>query len=81
MDMKDIKYVPKDITVDAGTTITWTNSDSVPHTVTKEGGPGGEFDSGDIGPGDTFELTADVPGKVDYVCTIHPDQTGTFTVK
>lgn len=81
VDMKDIQFVPKDITVKAGTTITWTNSDSVPHTVTKDGGPGGDFDSGDIEPGDTFELTADVPGKVNYVCTIHPGQAGTFTVK
>jgi plastocyanin len=81
VDMKDIQFMPKDITVKAGTTITWTNSDSVTHTVTKEGGPGGNFDSGDVAPGDTFELTADVPGKVDYVCTIHPGQSGTFTVK
>ena len=81
VDMKDIQFVPKDITVKAGTTITWTNSDEVPHTVTKEGGPGGDFDSGNVEPGDTFELTVDVPGKVDYVCTIHPGQAGTFTVE
>ena len=81
VDMKDIQFMPKDITVKAGTTITWTNSDSVAHTVTKEGGPGGDFDSGNVEPGETFELTADVPGKVDYVCTIHPGQAGTFTVK
>jgi plastocyanin len=81
VDMKDIKFVPKDVTVKAGTTITWTNSDEVPHTVTKDGGPGGQFDSGNIEPGATFELTADVPGTVDYVCTIHPGQAGTFTVE
>ena len=81
IDMKDIKFVPEDVTVKAGTTITWTNSDQVPHTVTKDGGPGGDFDSGNIEPGGTFELTADVPGTVDYVCTIHPGQAGTFTVK
>jgi plastocyanin len=81
VDMKDIQFVPKDITVEAGTTITWTNSDQVPHTVTKEGGPGGDFDSGNVEPGGTFELTADVPGKINYVCTIHPGQAGTITVK
>jgi plastocyanin len=81
VDMKDIKFVPENVTVPAGTTITWTNSDEVPHTVTKEGGPGGDFDSGNIEPGDTFELTADVPGKTDYVCTIHPGQAGSFTVE
>ena len=81
VDMKDIQFVPKDVTVDAGTTITWTNSDSVPHTVTKDGGPGTDFDSGNVEPGDTFEQTFDAPGKVDYVCTIHPGQSGTVTVK
>ena len=81
VDMKDIQFVPKDVTVDAGTTITWTNSDSVPHTVTKEGGPGADFDSGNVDPGATFEQTFDEPGTVDYVCTIHPGQAGTVTVK
>ena len=74
--MKDIQFVPKDVTVKAGTTITWTNSDQVPHTVTKEGGPGADFDSGNVDPGATFEQTFDEPGKVDYVCTIHPGQAG-----
>jgi plastocyanin len=81
VDMKDIQFVPKAVTVKAGTTITWTNSDSVPHTVTKDGGPGDDFDSGNVEPGDTFEQTFDKPGKVDYVCTIHPGQAGTVTVK
>jgi len=81
VDTKDIQFVPKDVTVDAGTTITWTNSDSVPHTVTKEGGPGADFDSGNVDPGATFEQTFDEAGTVDYVCTIHPGQAGTVTVK
>ena len=81
VDIKDIQFVPKDITVDAGTTITWTNSDSIPHTVTKEGGPGADFDSGNVDGGGTFEQKFDEAGTVDYVCTIHPGQTGTITVK
>ena len=81
VDMKDIQFVPQDITVKAGTTITWTNSDQVAHTVTKEGGPGADFDSGDVDPGGTFEQTFDEPGTVDYVCEIHPGQDGTVTVK
>ena len=81
VDMKDIQYVPKDVTVDAGTTITWTNSDPVPHTVTKDSGPGADFDSGNVDPGGTYKQTFDEPGKVDYLCTIHPGQTGTVTVE
>jgi plastocyanin len=81
VDIPAISFDPAEVTVKAGTTITWTNSDDLPHTVTKDGGPGGDFDSGNIEPGGEFELTADVPGTVDYVCTIHPGQAGSFTVE
>ena len=81
VDMKDIKFVPKNVTVTSGTTITWTNSDSVPHTVTKTGGPGPEFDSGNIDGGGEFEQTFDTKGKIDYVCTVHPGQDGSVTVE
>ena len=79
--MKDIEYVPQDVKVKAGGTVKWTNSDAVTHTVTKESGPGGKFDSGNMAVGATFEQKFDTPGKVDYVCTIHPNQTGTVTVE
>jgi len=79
--MQDIEYVPKEVTVKKGGTVTWTNSDSVTHTVTKEGGPGAEFDSGNMEVDDTFEQKFDMPGTIDYVCTIHPNQTGTITVE
>ena len=81
VDIKDIQFNPKDITVKAGTTVTWTNSDSIAHTVTKEDGPGADFDSGNVDGGATFEQTFDEPGTVNYVCTIHPGQDGTITVK
>ena len=79
--MKDIQYVPREVKVKAGGTVKWTNSDSVPHTVTREGGPGPKFDSGNMDVGATFEQKFDSPGKFDYVCTIHPNQTGTVTVE
>jgi len=79
--MKDIQYVPMEVTVKKGGTVTWTNSDTVTHTVTKEGGPGPQFDSGNMAVDETFEQTFDVAGTIDYVCTIHPNQTGTVTVE
>ena len=79
--MENIQYVPKDVKVKAGGTVRWTNSDSVPHTVTKQGGPGPKFDSGTMDVGATFKQKFDRPGKVGYVCTIHPNQTGTVTVE
>jgi plastocyanin len=82
VDIPAIEFAPSNLTVKAGTTVTWTNSDDLPHTVTKTGGPGDEFDSGNLEPGSgKFEQTFDEPGKVDYVCQIHPGQSGTVTVK
>jgi plastocyanin len=79
VSMKDIKYVPANVTVRAGQKITWTNDDPVAHTVTARSGA--SFDSGTIPPGDTYSQTIDRPGKIDYVCVIHPNQTGTITVR
>jgi plastocyanin len=81
VDTKDTKFVPKAVTVPKGGTITWTNSDSFPHTVTKEKGPGPKFDSGNMEGGATFEQTFDAAGKIDYICKIHPGQAGTITVQ
>ena len=79
VDMKDIKYVPRSVTVQVGQTVRWTNSDPVPHTVTAKSGS--DVDSGTIAPNDTFETRFGKPGTVQYVCTIHPNQTGTVVVR
>ena len=82
VDIPSISFDPADVTVKAGTTVKWTNTDDLPHTVTKDGGPGADFDSGNLNPGGgEFEQTFDEPGKVDYVCTIHPGQAGSVTVE
>jgi plastocyanin len=85
VSLKDIQFEPKDLTVNAGETITFTNDESIPHDVHKQSGPGGDFASGPDGgmqEGDTFELTLDTPGKYEYVCNVHaPGMAGTITVK
>ena len=81
IDMRNIQFLPKSANVKVGDTVLWTNSDSVAHTVTKRSGPGPKFDSGPIKPGGTYTRTFKQAGKIDYLCTIHPNQTGTLTVK
>ncbi|HEX6647698.1 MAG TPA: plastocyanin/azurin family copper-binding protein [Nitrososphaeraceae archaeon] len=76
-------YVPPEITISAGTAVTWTNDDSTIHTVT-EGTPGGAgatpaFDSSIIAPSVTWEHTFDAAGEFDYYCTLHPFMTGKVT--
>jgi plastocyanin len=79
VSMKNIKFVPQDITVKVGQKIVWTNNDGqIPHTVT--GVKGAIFDSGNIDGGGTFDYTPTKAGKIDYVCTIHEGQNGTITV-
>jgi plastocyanin len=79
VSMKDIKYIPEQVTARTGQKITWTNNDAVAHTVTAKSGAG--FDSGTIQPGGKYSQTMSKAGKIDYVCTIHPNQTGTITVQ
>jgi len=82
--MEGIAFKPDAVTVKKGGTVTWTNNESVAHDVTKEDGPGPDFSSGDPGgmdEGDTFEQKFNVPGEISYVCTVHPNMTGTVTVK
>jgi plastocyanin len=85
VSMKNIQFAPKDLSVKAGETITFTNDEAIAHDVHKTSGPGPDFASGPTGgmqEGDTFKLTLDKPGKYDYVCDVHaPGMAGTITVK
>ena len=81
VDMQNIQYVPMEITIEAGNTIQWTNSDNVAHTVTKQDGPGPKFDSKNIDQGQTFERNFPDKGTINYHCTIHPNQMGVITVQ
>ncbi len=76
--IKDITFVPAEITAKVGQTITWTNHEPVPHNVTAE--QGADFRSENLTEGDTFDYTPRQAGTIDYVCTIHPGQDGTITV-
>lgn len=77
--MKNIKFVPQNVTVKVGQKILWTNNDGqIPHTVTAT--KGAIFDSGNVDGGATFDYTPTKVGRIDYVCTIHSGQTGAITV-
>lgn len=72
------KFDPAELTVDIGTTVTWSNGDSTTHTVMA---PSGAFNSGDFKSGQNFGYTFNEPGTYEYGCTIHPDMKGTVIVK
>jgi plastocyanin len=68
---RNIAIDPDTIRVKVGSTITWTNYDSVEHNVTSEGGPQ-RFASQDFGEGKTFSVKVTKPGLLHYECTVHP---------
>jgi plastocyanin len=74
----DLTFDPATIEVDAGATVTWTNDDSVPHTVTARDA---DFNSGVMMSADSFSQTFSEPGTYDYFCAIHPSMTGTVVVR
>ena len=68
---RNITIRPDTVRVRVGSTITWTNYDTVEHNVTSQGGPQ-SFASKNFGEGGTFTITASRPGLIRYLCTIHP---------
>ena|SRR5271165_1572045 len=77
---KNIAINPDTVRVRVGTTLKWTNYDSVEHNVTSQSGPQ-QFASKDFGEGATFEIKALKPGVIHYQCTIHPaSMNGTIEV-
>ena len=76
-------YDPAEISVKTGTTVVWTNADSVSHTVTSgdpNAGPSGAFDSDLVKPGKTFTHVFSSVGTTPYFCSVHPWMTGKVTV-
>lgn len=70
-------YHPTIIQVNTGTTVTWTNDDTIIHTVTDVDK---KFDSDLIQPGAGWQYTFYNEGKYNYYCTIHPWMKGLVIV-
>lgn len=76
VEIKNFAFPPT-LRVAAGMTVTWTNRDAVPHTVTAHDG---EFDSGQLVAGQSYSYRFDRPGTYAYHCHPHPTMTGTVVV-
>ena len=71
-------FGPQTITVPVGATVTWTNSDDIPHTAVSTDGV---FKSKVLDTDDKFSYTFIKAGTYAYYCTIHPKMMGTVVVK
>lgn len=84
-------YMSANLHVHVGDTVTWVNSDNLPHTVTSVNPTGAEtptpededglFDSGFISGGDEWSYTFDVEGEYYYYCQLHPWMQGEINVQ
>jgi len=76
-------FLPYEVTVAVGATVTWSNDDTAAHTVTSgniSDGVDGLFDSSIFMSGTTFEFTFSDAGSYDYFCMVHPWMTGIVNV-
>lgn len=80
VSIANFAFDPSTLNIDKGTKVTWTNNDSVAHTIVSD--PNGEnFKSNTLQPGDKFSLTFDKTGTFAYHCGIHPTMKASMTVK
>jgi plastocyanin len=71
-------FTPQRVTVKAGTTVTWTNQDDIPHTVASATKA---FRSKALDTDDKFSFTFTTAGVYEYFCSLHPHMTGTIVVE
>jgi len=77
---RNIAIEPDTLRVKVGSTVQWTNYDSIEHNVTSAGGVA-RFASGNFGEGSTYRIRVTTPGIIHYRCTIHPvSMNGTIEV-
>jgi len=74
----NFSFGPTALTVAAGTTVTWTNHDDIPHTVVSDDKI---FKSKVLDTDQSFSFTFDKPGSYGYFCSLHPKMTGKVIVQ
>jgi len=76
VEIQQFKFAPAEIEIAAGTTVTFTNLDLVPHTATGDG-----FDTGTLKKGESKEITFSEAGDFPYLCTFHRHMKGRIRVR
>ncbi|MFM0391714.1 cupredoxin domain-containing protein [Paraburkholderia phytofirmans] len=76
--IKNFMFMPMEMTVKAGSTVTWKNLDGEPHTVVNDSGM---FRSAALDQNDTYQFKFDKPGVYKVFCGIHPNMKETITVQ
>lgn len=74
--IQNFSFNPAELSIKKGSTVTWTNQDTMPHKIS-----GSSFQSDALNKGQSFSFTFDTAGTFDYVCSIHPYMKGKIIVQ
>ncbi len=77
IEIKNYMFAPQNVTITAGTKVTWVNTDQIPHGIADKDK---KFRSAALDTNERYSFTYSAPGVYPYFCTLHPYMTGTVTV-
>jgi plastocyanin len=78
VSIDNFSFTPMEMTIPAGSQVTWINKDDVPHTVVSVDH---KFKSRALDTDEKFSFTFPNPGTYEYFCSVHPKMTGKIIVK
>ena len=79
VSIDNFSFAPQTLTVKAGTTVTWTNRDDIPHGI---GSSNNAFKrSAALDTDDSYSFTFTTPGTYQYFCYLHPHMVGSIVVE
>jgi len=79
VSISNFTFTPQTLTVKAGTTVTWTNKDDIPHGIASDNNAFARSKALDTD--DSYSFTFTTPGTYKYFCYVHPHMTGTIVVE
>jgi plastocyanin len=79
VSIDNFTFTPRTLTVQAGTTVTWTNKDDIPHGIAADNNAFARSKALDTD--DSYSFTFTTPGTYKYFCYVHPHMTGTIVVE
>ncbi len=79
VNIDNFVFSPAEITIKAGSKLTWTNRDDIPHAVASAASPP-VFRSKALDTDDSYAFVFDRPGRFPYFCSLHPHMQGVVVV-
>lgn len=79
VSIDNFTFGPRTLTVKAGTTVTWTNRDDIPHGIASSNNAFKRSPALDTD--DNYSFTFTTPGTYQYFCYIHPYMVGSIVVE